>query len=227
MTSTAARLFPTLSRVAQRLRRQVLLRRRWLAAASAGLAVFVTVQSLRAPSPPVTLTVIAGRDLPAGTVLTTTDLAQAGLPHEAVPAGALPRSAAVGAVLASPVRRGEPLTDARILGPGLTLGARDRAALAVRIGDVSSLDLVRTGDAVDVIAVPSSSPGASDRGSRVLVRDARVLSLPPPTDGSRSAGAVGPLGEQGRVAVLEVARSQTVEISESAARDWLTVALTQ
>ena len=61
----------------------------------------------------------AARDLDGG-VLAPGDLTAIDLPAPAVPDGALPSGARVaGRVLASPVRRGEPLTDVRLLGPGL------------------------------------------------------------------------------------------------------------
>lgn len=118
-------------------------RHRRLAAALllAGAAAIAVRSVLPAPG---TAVVTAGRDLPAGHVVAAADLATVLVPRAAVPAGALDEQALVGARLASPVREGEPVTDARVSGAGLTaalppgqvavpvlLGAQVRPWLAV------------------------------------------------------------------------------------------------
>jgi Flp pilus assembly protein CpaB len=58
---------------------------------------------------------------------------------------------------ASPVRRGEPITDVRLLddaGPGAG-GALDAVAAPIRIADPAVAELLRAGMTVDVLAVPA------------------------------------------------------------------------
>src|SRR3954451_10084883 len=65
--------------------------------------------------------VVAGHDLAAGTVLTATELRTTRLPPAYVPAEVVPDAASlVGRVVAGAVRAGEPLTDVRLVGQGLT-----------------------------------------------------------------------------------------------------------
>jgi pilus assembly protein CpaB len=103
---------------------------------------------------------VAATDLPAGTVLTADHLAIARLPPEFAPAGAAGEPGPlVGRILAGAVRAAEPLTDARLVGPGLTaLLPVDQVAAPVRLADLAVAALVRTGDRVDVLAtLPGSS----------------------------------------------------------------------
>jgi hypothetical protein len=99
----------------RRLRRH----RRPAAALLLAVAAAVVVRSAL-PAPAGTAVVTAQRDLPAGHVVASSDLGTALLPHAAVPAGVLDQHDLVGARLASAVRAGEPLTDVRVSGAGLT-----------------------------------------------------------------------------------------------------------
>ena len=107
---------------------------------------------------------VAATDLPAGTVARAgPDLAVARLPPELVPRrgrrGAR-RSWWAGCWPAR-VRAGEPVTDVRLVGAGLTALLPDgQVAAPVRLADLAVAALVRTGDRVDVLAT------APDAGSR-------------------------------------------------------------
>src|SRR6185312_6091242 len=98
-------------------------------AAAGLLAVLALALALRpAPAParaaPDAGTVpvaVAARDLPAGTALRTVDLRVAAVPVRVAPRGRSPDAAPLtGRVLAAPVRAGEPVTDVRLVGAGLT-----------------------------------------------------------------------------------------------------------
>jgi Flp pilus assembly protein CpaB len=144
---------------------------------SAGLAAAAVASALSvvAPAPrPVGVVVGAARDLPAGTELVDGDLTELHLPVEAVPAGALRSTGeAAGRLLAGPVRRGEPLTDVRLLGAGL-VPEGEHVAVPVRVADPAVGHLVRPGDRVDVLAA------ATDGGTpaRTVVGDVAVLAVP-------------------------------------------------
>jgi Flp pilus assembly protein CpaB len=158
--------------------------RRVLAAALLLAAVVVALRPDGSPGallpPPVGVpVVVAARDLPAGVVLTRSDLRVASLPTAAVPAGAARDPAPLlGRTVAGPVRRGETVTDARLVGPGLTagLGPQESSAVPVRLADAEAAALVRPGDRVDVLGAPvdaDGTPGARDAvevatGVRVL-----------------------------------------------------------
>lgn len=115
-----------------------------------------------APAPPATEVVVAARDLAAGTVLAAADLRTVSMPVEVVPAGVARRPAGlVGQLAAGAIRRGETVTDARVVGPGLTagLGPGESAVVPVRLADADSAVLVRPGDRVDVLGTQVAPDG--------------------------------------------------------------------
>lgn len=65
--------------------RLVSLHRRWFAALLAGLAAWSLYQALQTPAPPGETVVVASRDIPAGEVVTESDLTVTQLPTDALP----------------------------------------------------------------------------------------------------------------------------------------------
>jgi hypothetical protein len=91
-------------------------------------------------------------------------------------------AAVVGSTLAGPTRRGEVLTDVRLLGSRLAESTAGPGARIVplHLADGALIDLVRVGDVVDVLAAPANeSPAASQPTtpaiSRVVATDAIVV----------------------------------------------------
>ena len=126
--------------------------------------------------------VVAARDLAAGTELAAADLRIVSMPVGIVPSGASPRAAGlIGRIAAGAIRRGEALTDARVVGPGLTagLGPGESAAAPVRIADPDAAALARVGDRVDVLGTPVAPDGTqATAGETVTVASAvRVLAV--------------------------------------------------
>jgi pilus assembly protein CpaB len=146
-------------------------------AAAALLAATALVLALR-PGPPAAAApepvpvVVAARPLDAGRALDAGDLALARWPPGTAPPGGVAEPALlVGRVLAGSVHAGEPLTDTRLVGPGLTaLLPRGQVAAPVRLADLAVAALVRTGDRVDVLA---TAPGAGE--AETLAAGVRVL----------------------------------------------------
>ena len=159
------------------------------------LALAALVLALRPPPPPAatatatTPVVVAAGDLPAGAVLTATDLGTAAWPPDVVPTGAaVDPTALTGRVLASPLRRGEPLTDARLVGPGLwSQVPPGEVAAPVRLADLAVAALLRPGDRVDVLATVEGA------GTEVVAPRALVLAVPGPEEasGGFAASAAG------------------------------------
>jgi pilus assembly protein CpaB len=126
--------------------------------------------------------VVAARDLAAGTELAAADLRIVSMPAAVVPSGSSSRAAGlIGRVAAGAIRRGEALTDARVVGPGLTagLGPGESAAVPVRIADPDAVALVRVGDRVDVLGTPVAPDGTqATAGETVTVASTvRVLAV--------------------------------------------------
>lgn len=135
--------------------------------------------------------VVAAADLAAGTVLTSSQLRLDRWPPDAVPAGAAPSPGDLtGRVLAAPLRRGEPITDVRLVGPGLTaLLAPGQVAAPLRLTDLAVAGLVSAGDRVDVLA---TAPGATT--AEVVAPAALVLAASAASGGDpAAAGADGGL----------------------------------
>ncbi|WP_433419388.1 SAF domain-containing protein [Microtetraspora malaysiensis] len=133
------------------LSRRLARHRRLIAASLAAICVACALLSVRPP--PGVAVVTAARDLPGGR-LSAADVTVVRLPPEAVPDGAFDeRASVVGGVLSGPVRRGELLTDVRLLGRGFlaALGS-GLVATPVRIADADAATLLSPGDVVDVLA---------------------------------------------------------------------------
>src|SRR5687768_11336830 len=158
-----ASLLPGLRPPGRRLpgRRLLSRRHRLLATVLAALAAACAVTGLRPETSSVTV-LAAARDLPGG-VLSAADVRPVALRPGTAPEGALrPGTPVAGRVLAGPARRGEPLTDVRLLGPSL-LAAHPPGTVAapVRVADPESARLLSPGDVVNVLAAPTGWDGAS------------------------------------------------------------------
>ncbi len=138
------------------------------------------------PPPATQGVLLAARDLPGGAVLLASDLRLTQVAPESVPAGL--SLTPVGRVLASPLREGEPVTDARLVGPGLLEGHAGLTAVPVRIPDPAVVDLLRVGDTFDLLATDPAGAG-----TRVIAADAVVLAIPETAPDSSSIGISGSL----------------------------------
>ncbi|MGW4476449.1 Flp pilus assembly protein CpaB [Nonomuraea sp. NPDC004354] len=143
-------------------------RRRLIAAALAALSLACALTVLRPGPGPTTTVLVATKDLKPGT-LHQGDLQPAHLPAAAVPDGAL-STGAVGRTLAAPMRRGEPLTDVRLVNPALLATLPPgTVAMPVRIADPDAVRLLSPGDAIGVLAAWDSGQVAQTVAERVPV----------------------------------------------------------
>ena len=187
----------------------VLSRRRPLAALLAAGAVLAGVHELRPPAPDVEAVLTAARDLPAGTTLDRDDLASVDYAAGTAPVGLA--DDAVGRVLASPVRAGEPLTDVRLVGAPLAAAYPDAVALPVRLPDAGMAALLRVGDRIDLVA--ADPQGAT---ARRVASDLAVVALPA-VDGEAASS-----GLPGRLVVLAVPEALVEEVAQAAVTGFLT-----
>jgi Flp pilus assembly protein CpaB len=196
---------------ARRVRRAVLRRRRLLAALCALVAVWAGLRATAAPPAPLAPVTVAAHDLGAGTVLRPGDVTTAGFAPGTVPAGHVRDP--VGRRLAGPLRRGQPITDAALLGPSLVRDRPDLVALPVRLPDTAMAELLRVGDEIDLVAAdPQGGPAAT------VTEGALVLGLPPPPADAAADGLPG------RVVVLGVREGDVTAVSSAALTRFLTVA---
>lgn len=166
------------------------------------------------PAPPATVTVaLAARDLPSGTVLAAADLTRVSVP-EGVALARTPTDI-VGRTLAAPVRRGEPVTDVRLVGPALVSAFPGRLALPVRIPDPGVVALLRVGDRIDVIGVDPQGGGTA-----AVATDVPVLALPAAKPDEASGSGLG-----GRLVVVAALPGEVDQIADAAVTRYLAVAL--
>jgi Flp pilus assembly protein CpaB len=123
--------------------------------------------------------VVVAQALMAGHVLTRDDLTVADWPPDLRPDGAVADPATlVGHALGAGMSRGEPLTGARVRGPGLLAGAEPGLVAAhVRLADPAMAAMAGSGDHVDLI----SSTG------KLVAADVVVLAV----DSGPAGGAAG------------------------------------
>jgi len=148
--------------------------------AAAALVVLAGVAALRSdPAGDLAEVVVAAHDLTPGSALTTDDVRIEKRLATTVPDGSQPNlDAVVGSTLASPTRRGEVLTDVRLLGSRLaelTAGPGARI-VPLHLADNALIDLVRVGDVVDILAAPATDARAdSQTVTKVVATDAVVV----------------------------------------------------
>ncbi|WP_248966203.1 Flp pilus assembly protein CpaB [Sphaerisporangium perillae] len=197
-------------------------RRRLVAAALAALATACVGLAVRpAPSAEV---LAAAHDLSPGVALSASDLTAVRLPEEAVPDGALrPGARVAGRVLAAPARRGEPITDLRLLGPAL-VDAYGPGMLAtpVRVTDAASARLLRPGDVIDVIASSARWDDTGDPRTATVAQAVTVIALP---RGSRSGDLADSTAESGALVVLATTPDQATHLAQAGTGSRLTITI--
>lgn len=181
---------------------------------------------------------VTARDLPAGTSLSENDIGVRTV--RSPPDGAISirsRPDLAGALLSSPVRRGEILTDARIVGDRGPDPGPGRSAIPVSLADPTLAALLSPGMHVVLVRIPDSagwaetghaaeaSGGASTEldamGTksptvRVLAPDAVVLSVTEPAGGGMS-------GSRSRIIVVSVPGDVADVVTAAAAVGSITI----
>lgn len=228
----------SLARIARLLRR----RRRLVAALLLCAATATAVHQLTPASPAVTIVVLAAHDLPAGHLLRSADLIAGAVSPQMVPDGALtppqrPQAPPMGSLqdgdkqdqnnagawvaawegqhLSGPVRRGEVLTDASLLGNGLLVGSpAGSQAVPLRLSDPSTLTLLRQGQLVTVVL--SSSTGFDGPVSNELLAEKVPVLWTPAL--SRGEGGLLPGQDNEGVVVVAASAEQAVRLAGAISR---------
>jgi Flp pilus assembly protein CpaB len=149
--------------------------------AAGALVVLAAVVALRSnPQGDRTEIVVASHDLAPGVELTADDVRLENRMAATVPDGSQSDvEMVIGATLAGPARRGEVLTDVRVLGPRLaeSVAGPDARIVPLPLADSALLDLVRPGDVVDVLAAgaEASTAAGADARPQLVATDAVVV----------------------------------------------------
>ncbi|MFF5791515.1 Flp pilus assembly protein CpaB [Paeniglutamicibacter sp. NPDC012692] len=191
--------------------------RRVLAGAAAMLAVATSLAALAPETEERVRVLVAGRDLPAGTLLADSDLALAPVSRSLLPAGGFGTTEPVaGSRLAIPLLAGSPLLGTMLIGPGLLAGTPPgTVAVPLRLDDAQTATLLRAGQRVDVVLTEGNGFETSVT-SRVLARGLAVLW----TGAQPDAAQQGPWGASGsgdEAGLIVVAAGSGIAESLSAA----------
>ncbi|MFV8266364.1 SAF domain-containing protein [Mycolicibacterium peregrinum] len=158
-------------------------------AAAAGLVILAAIAALRSdPHGDYTEVAVAAHDLSPGVALTATDVRLERRSTATVPDGAQHDVAPmIGATLTAPARRGEVITDVRLLGSRLaeTAAGPDARIVPVKLNDTALLDLIRPGDVVDVLTVTADQDDKGPARPVVVAAGAVVVLV---SEKARGAG---------------------------------------
>jgi Flp pilus assembly protein CpaB len=180
----------------------------------AALAVATAVQAASEEPDPTVGVLVAATDLPGGTTVAPQDVTVAEFRADTLPAGTLASAGdAVGRVLAAPVRAGEPVTDLRLVTPGLLAGYPGLVATPVRVADADAVALLRVGDRIDLVAADPEG-----RAAQPVARGAPVVAVP------RSVGTGQEL-TSGGLLVVAVPEQQALVLARVAVSEVLTFVL--
>ena len=161
-------------------------------AAAAGLVILAAIAALRSdPHGDYTEVAVAAHDLSPGVALTATDVRLERRSTATVPDGAQHDVAPmIGATLTAPARRGEVITDVRLLGSRLaeTAAGPDARIVPVKLNDTALLDLIRPGDVVDVLTVTADQDDKGPARPVVVAAGAVVVLV---SEKARGAGVGG------------------------------------
>jgi len=152
--------------------------------------------------------VVASRDLSPGDTLTVEDLQIENRLTTTLPDGAQTDiTAMLSTTAAGPVRRGEVLTDVRILGSRLTEAAAGPGGRVVplQLAHDAVVDVIRVGDVVDIVAAPQSGVATDpDAMPHIAATDAVVVLI------SADPGGIGSSGDRVVLVALPAAAATTV-----------------
>lgn len=150
--------------------------RRVLATGLAMLAVGTSLVVLAPEREELLTVVVAGHDLPAGTLLSAADLKLAQASAALLPGGGFSSTPpAEGSRLAIPALAGTPVLETMLIGPGLLAGTPPgTVAVPVRLNDAATAALLRAGQHVDVVLTEGNG-FETKVASQVLARSAAIL----------------------------------------------------
>lgn len=191
--------------------------RRALAGALVVLAAFAAWQD--DPRADHTDVVVTTRDLSPGVEVTADDIRIETHSASTIPDGShTDVGSVVGATLAGPARRGEVVTDVRLLGPRLAESAAGPNARIVPLplADAALVDLVRPGDIVDIVAAPASAD--SQESARLLATDAVVVLVSARDNGPAARGG-------GRVVLVALPAAAAKAVAGAALVQTITLTL--
>lgn len=186
----------------------------------AAAVVLLVVAAVLAAGPPASSSaptrpmLVAARDIATGSVLAGHDLHVTQVPASVLPDGHLTAErAALGRILVGAARRGEPITDARLVRQTRQSLDAGQSAVAVRLADSGVADLLRPGTSVDVVTADRGSDGR-----QILATGATVLTVLAAEPGNQGVSG-------GRLVLLELPRAGATRVASASLTRPVTVTL--
>ncbi|NYE95179.1 Flp pilus assembly protein CpaB [Psychromicrobium silvestre] len=215
----------SISAIFRRLFRLLRRRRRLLAALLLCAAAAVAVEQLTPVDQFTASALSATADLPTGTVLSAAQLKIVRLPPAAVPDAAFnDPEQVIGQQLAAPLRRGQLLTDASLLGHSLLIGAPPGTeAVPVRVADPATMAWLLPGQLVTVVLSIEDQAGRYGPGA-VLASAVPVLWIPAKEPGSSSWSTLGESSASGLV-LLAAPKNQSKSLAGASSRGKVSLVL--
>lgn len=171
--------------------------RRKLAVIAAVAAVVTGITAASPPPPATTGVVVAVSEVRGGVVITADHVRVAQVPPRLLPKGAVTDPAEViGFLAVSSIAEGEFLTDVRVLS-ARALSGPGRVMAPLRLADADLVDLLHSGDIVDVLAADGQTGVAT-----VLATGVRIVSIPQARKSSQ--GVVSPTSTGGSLVLVDV-----------------------
>jgi pilus assembly protein CpaB len=205
------------------LRRAASWHRRLLVAGLLAASVAFGIQAVTPPPPRTESVLVAAKDLASGTRLSPDDVRLKGLAPASLPDGALrTRNLAAGRILGAPVRKGEVLTDVRLVSRSLLDSYGDGLVAApVRIADAASVRLVVPGDVVDVLAAGPGGDGSAPSDARVVAAAVPIVTIPPSAGSPLEGTDVG----QGALVIVVTLPETATRLAAAAVTDRLSLVI--
>jgi pilus assembly protein CpaB len=168
-----------------------------VAVATTGIFYGLFVGRLDATSTPQLNVVLAARDLPPGTPVTSNDVKLAPWYGKALPKGAFDKvDGVIGQTVFDSISEGEPVLQTRLAsksgGAGLAIPAGMRAVSTHITDSTGVLEMLRVGHKVDVQVLTPKTDKAVEAEVRTVMQDVAVLSIHAAPDPASNGGPALP-----------------------------------
>lgn len=168
-----------------------------VAVATTGIFYGLFVGRLDATATPQMVVVVASRDLPPGTPVTSADVKLGPWAGKSLPKGAFDKvDGVVGQTVFEAVSEGEPVLQSRLAsksgGAGLAIPAGMRAVSTHVTDSTGVLEMLRTGHKVDVQVLSGKTEKPAEAEIRTVMQDVAVLSIHAAPDPASNGGPALP-----------------------------------
>lgn len=174
---------------------------RW--AAVAVLLILAGISTILSEDPPQTQpATVAAVDIASGATIKLSDLTMG---VDALGLATLPTDRVAGEIARGPIPAGEPITASRLT-PGRAVDLPpDKVAFPLILPDAQVVDLLISGDRIDVLATQGP---LEDAEAQIVAADVEVLTVPKPDE-----GVIGSGGNSGTTVLISASEPQAIALA--------------